>query len=113
MRKIPESLPISVSVGESPSAIHRALSALVRQLAVYASQVGYRVNRALPYDGSEPMTGAIELAADGPTISTGTGTPEGAVTAPIGSVFHRSDGGAGTSFYVKESGTGDTGWVAK
>ena len=43
----------------------------------------------------------------------GTGTPEAAVTAPIGAVYHRTDGGAGTSFYVKESGTGNTGWVAK
>lgn len=42
----------------------------------------------------------------------GTGSPEGVVTAPIGSYFTREDGGAGTSFYVKESGTGDTGWVA-
>jgi hypothetical protein len=44
---------------------------------------------------------------------TGTGTPEGAVTAPVGSTYHRSDGGAGTSFYVKESGSSNTGWVAK
>jgi hypothetical protein len=43
----------------------------------------------------------------------GAGTPEGAVTAPIGAVYHRTDGGAGTSFYVKESGTGNTGWVGK
>jgi len=43
----------------------------------------------------------------------GSGTPEGAVTAPIGAVFHRTDGGAGTSFYVKESGAGNTGWVGK
>ena len=43
----------------------------------------------------------------------GAGTPEGVVTAPIGAVYHRTDGGAGTSFYVKESGTGNTGWVAK
>ena len=43
----------------------------------------------------------------------GTGTPEAAVTAPIGAVYHRTDGGAGTSFYVKESGTGNTGWVGK
>jgi hypothetical protein len=43
----------------------------------------------------------------------GTGTPEAAVTAPVGAVYHRTDGGAGTSFYVKESGTGNTGWVAK
>ncbi len=43
----------------------------------------------------------------------GSGSPEGVVTAPIGAVYHRTDGGAGTSFYVKESGTGNTGWVAK
>jgi hypothetical protein len=48
-----------------------------------------------------------------PAICQGAGTPEGAVTAPVGSIFMRSDGGAGTSFYVKESGTGNTGWVAK
>ncbi len=46
-------------------------------------------------------------------ISFGDGTPEGVVTAPVGSLFRRTDGGAGTSLYVKESGTGNTGWVAK
>lgn len=45
--------------------------------------------------------------------TSGTGTPEGAVTAPVGSLFTRTDGGAGTTFYVKESGSGNTGWVAK
>lgn len=43
----------------------------------------------------------------------GSGTPEGAVTAPVGSLFTRTDGGASTTLYVKESGTGNTGWVAK
>ncbi len=43
----------------------------------------------------------------------GTGNPEGVLSASIGSTYHRTDGGAGTSFYVKESGTGSTGWVAK
>jgi hypothetical protein len=43
----------------------------------------------------------------------GTGDPESVITAPVGSVFHRTDGGASTSFYVKESGTGNTGWIAK
>jgi len=46
-------------------------------------------------------------------ITSGTGSPEGVVTAPIGSRFSRTDGGAITSLYVKESGTGNTGWVAK
>lgn len=43
----------------------------------------------------------------------GSGTPEGSVTAPVGASYHRTDGGAGTSLYVKESGAGNTGWVAK
>lgn len=47
-----------------------------------------------------------------PTQHYGTGTPEAAVTAYIGSTYARLDGGAGTSQYKKESGTGNTGWVA-
>ena len=43
----------------------------------------------------------------------GSGTPEAAQTAGVGSIYLRQNGGAGTSFYVKESGTGNTGWVAK
>ena len=43
----------------------------------------------------------------------GAGSPEGNVVAPVGSRYYRTDGGAGSSFYVKESGTGNTGWVAK
>ncbi|HYG44668.1 MAG TPA: hypothetical protein VEA17_17250 [Bordetella sp.] len=41
------------------------------------------------------------------------GTPEGVVTAPKGSIYTRVDGTAGTTLYVKESGSGNTGWVAK
>ena len=43
----------------------------------------------------------------------GSGSPEGVVTAPIGAYYSRTDGGAITSLYVKESGAGNTGWVAK
>lgn len=46
-------------------------------------------------------------------LTSGTGTPEGAVTAPVGSVYLRTDGGASTTLYVKQSGAGNTGWVAK
>jgi hypothetical protein len=46
------------------------------------------------------------------------GDPEGVVLADQGSMVLRSDGGAGSTLYVKESGgTGEgattTGWVAK
>ena len=44
---------------------------------------------------------------------SGSGSPESVITAPVGSIYTRTDGGAGTTLYVKESGTGNTGWVAK
>lgn len=47
-----------------------------------------------------------------PTLTSGTGSPEGVKTQPVGSQFLRTDGGAGTTLYVKESGVGNTGWVA-
>lgn len=47
-------------------------------------------------------------------VWSGTGTPLNVVVAGIGSTYHRIDGGAATSFYVKESGAGaSTGWVPK
>jgi hypothetical protein len=46
-------------------------------------------------------------------IISGSGTPEGVVTSPVGSMFLRTNGGAGSTLYIKESGTGNTGWVAK
>ena len=50
---------------------------------------------------------------NGQIVCGGAGSPEGAVVGPRGSMWLRSDGGAGTTFYIKESGTGNTGWVAK
>lgn len=56
---------------------------------------------------------ATSLKVGAASILAGTGTPEGLQTAPVGSLFLRTDGGAATTLYVKESGTGNTGWVAK
>jgi hypothetical protein len=43
--------------------------------------------------------------------AVGVGTPEGVISALIGSTFVRSDGGIGATAYVKETGTGNTGWT--
>ncbi len=43
---------------------------------------------------------------------SGTGSPEAVVTAPVCSVYLRTDGGAGTTIYSKEAGTGNVGWAA-
>jgi hypothetical protein len=46
--------------------------------------------------------------------SSGTGDPNGVVIGSQGDLYSRTDGGAGTTFYVKESGTAtNTGWVGK
>lgn len=63
---------------------------------------------------SNGSTGFMHIAANGGSfIASGAGSPEGAITAPVGSLWMRSDGGAGTTLYVKETGSGNTGWVAK
>lgn len=46
-------------------------------------------------------------------VYQGYGSPESSVVAGVGSIYQRLDGGANTSIYVKESGTGATGWTAK
>lgn len=46
-------------------------------------------------------------------VYAGSGSPENAIAASIGSIYLRTDGGTGSTFYVKESGTEKTGWVAK
>ena len=66
-------------------------------LANISSNVGFS---SPVYSGSTPWI-------------SGAGTPEGVVTAVVGSLFTRTDGSTSTTLYVKTSGTGNTGWTAK
>jgi hypothetical protein len=85
----------------------------------FAGILSAKVSTGVVLDATVPLT-ADELIADKLTYKTDTdvaihfvtGTPEGAVTASPGSLALRTDGGAGTSAYIKESGTSNTGWVA-
>lgn len=55
-------------------------------------------------------SGVIDFAH----VLRGVGTPEGAVAAPVGTMFLRTDGSTGTVLYVKETGALTTsGWAAK
>jgi hypothetical protein len=56
--------------------------------------------------------GDIQAGTSGQRVVTGSGSPEGAITAPVGSLYMRSDGGTDTSIYIKETGSGNTGWIA-
>jgi hypothetical protein len=51
--------------------------------------------------------------ADTRRVFSGVGSPEDVVVAGVGSIYMRTDGGAGSSVYIKESGSGATGWQAK
>lgn len=52
--------------------------------------------------GDVGPTAGIELGAGGPTITTGTGAPTH--SAPNGSTYHRTDGTASTTLYVRAAG---------
>lgn len=54
------------------------------------------------------------ISSDGESVKVyqGVGTPEASVAAGVGSLYMRTDGGADTSVYRKETGSGNTGWVA-
>ena len=57
--------------------------------------------------------GSISHESTGRKLVVGSGSPEGVITANIGSEYWRTDGGLGTSRYIKESGNAtSSGWVA-
>lgn len=82
--------------------------------ATGAFQVSNSSNANLIYmsdAGDFTVYNQIRLGSQtGPMIRSGTGSPESVVTAPVGSMFLRTNGGAGTTLYIKESGAGNTGW---
>lgn len=80
------------------------LNRLLGDRADLKAENTFEAPQAFPVEG---------VTIGGLRILAGEGSPAGEVEAPVGSLFLRSDGGANTSLYVKESGTGSSGWVAK
>jgi len=70
-----------------------------------ASGKSYRIN------GTEVLS-STALGIGTTTITTGTGSPEGSVAASVGSLYLRADGTPNNTLYVKESGSGNSGWGA-
>lgn len=99
-------------------------------LAIEDQTAGGTANANLMLGGAQPPAGTWNIysqstresvwcggfrfvSSTGPVQKFGAGAPEGAITAAVGSLYLRTDGGAGSTLYVKESGAGNTGWVAK
>lgn len=88
-------------------------------LRVYADRLVPRVPMALGETSRKFTNARVQEINPGPDGTSsirwlaGAGSPEGAITAAVGSLYTRTDGGAGTTLYVKQSGNGATGWAAK
>jgi pectate lyase-like protein len=54
----------------------------------------------------------LNASTTGQNLFSGSGSPEGVITATIGSLYLRTDGGPNTAVYYKESGSSNTGWIA-
>lgn len=73
----------------------------------------------LPRTGTRGMTGNLSMGGQAIVMTsnvkwlTGTGAPNGVVTAEVGSLYTRTDGGVNTTLYVKETGSTSVGWTAK
>ena len=74
---------------------------------------GLAITGTLSTTGAATFAGAVSVSGTAATWTSGTGSPESVKTAPVGSLYTRTDGGASTTLYVKESGAGNTGWIAK
>jgi hypothetical protein len=83
------------------------IAELERKVAMYERAISVDAGRII-FQMPTITRGAANI--NGVTIFTGSGTPEGVVTANVGSMFLRLNGGSGSTLYVKESGTGNTGW---
>jgi hypothetical protein len=72
-------------------------------------------NLATFRSGTNALT-AIEIvggSVGSPVVIRGVGNPENNVVANIGTLYLRSDDNTESTLYIKESGVGNTGWVAK
>lgn len=113
---LPTPAPVAVSPGSAEFILMSAGT------TAYASKIEFQNSTDLvfrdtsdqpwlikPGSGLPYVPGGIRVGgSDGPAWLSGTGTPEGFVSAPAGSLFSRTD--AGARLYIKSSGTGTTGW---
>lgn len=99
-----EELPTSQEV----DLIHRRSDVDARPQAQHHT-LGNKSNQASPGTHDHNGVNSKDLA----WVKRGTGNPNGIVVAEPGTLYLNKSGGAGATLWVKESGTGSSGWVAK
>jgi hypothetical protein len=99
---------VALEEADIPSTIARDTE-VTAAVAAHVAAVDPHPGYLTPAEGNaayQPLTAALSF------IFRGAGDPEGVVMAAQGSLFLRTDGGAGTTVYAKNSGAGNTGWGA-
>ena len=99
----------------------RVLAGVVGEIALTDYGAGDKIDVGLASAGTAgtyaqvttDARGRVVAGAAGLLVLTGAGSPEGAVTASVGALYTNTSGGAGTTLYVKESSSGNIGWIAK
>lgn len=111
------SVPVRTSDGSASAPAHSfsggTNTGMYRESNVISfASAGTRVAQ-LDGNAFEVAGTAIALDNDGTRvlIITGSGSPEGVQVANVGSLYLRND--SSTTLYVKQTGSGNTGWVAK
>lgn len=85
----------------------------------FSAITGYSGRISARLGGNSSVNEVLGIMTDGllfpgnRRIIFGSGNPNGNVAAQPGSIYLNTSGGASTTIWVKESGTGNTGWVAK
>jgi hypothetical protein len=90
-----------------PESLNAYFAALTKSLRLNITSI----NQGAVFTQSSQGTSSV-YNNQSPWIN-GTGTPEGVVSAPVGSLYTDNAGSPGLTLYVKETGTGNTGWQAK
>jgi hypothetical protein len=83
-----------------------------RHLHTIRSEAGDQLH-GFTLRGTSPALYLHDTSSDlVPAIMSGAGDPEGAVVAAVSSLWLRNDGSTNTALYIKQTGTGNTGWAA-
>ena len=111
MRKFPDIRDVPDGLDDG---LHGILSDIKECLEILLS----RRSDYLPDEDYDPVNKSyidlpIPINSTNAKLYAGEGSPENVVVAAIGSVYLRTNGGTSTTLYVKESGSEDTGWIAK